>query len=448
MPLDYSKWDNLELSDDSDIEVHPNVDKRSMIKWKQEAIHRERAERKQKIEYLTGFVSQQQNVLKKVRELSSMLRKGDDNEGIQNVVKALDQQQKDADPSMMVPAPNKEAMNVTEVFAAMKAQIATGLSQTSPAEVKKTLLERFDQTEATVQKATDEAAKELAKLEAESKKKLTSENMFKETANKTILNKPKPLPKKTEKKQVVETLNPGATMKDLSLQDKGAEADTEEGDDDDEDIEMSPEAAAFSKIKGFEDSYKYLSKHMNIINEKTSDSILGNAFTAQLKGDEAYAKNCVVQSLMIQYCGQLGKDGLNVFFSRMSGPNTQGRKMFFDDVEKTYGRIQSRCIEIAAEEVTPSNGVETIQLQPMGDGSQLTIRVPGPEDEEPYKVFQSMPKDFQDALKTGTLEALNKVLDKLAVPVAEDLVQKCSEYGFLDVEGEVIDETQLQQQAS
>lgn len=186
MPLDYSKWDNLELSDDSDIEVHPNVDKRSMIKWKQEAIHRERAERKQKIEYLTGFVSQQQNVLKKVRELSSMLRKGDDNEGIQNVVKALDQQQKDADPSMMVPAPNKEAMNVTEVFAAMKAQIATGLSQTSPAEVKKTLLERFDQTEATVQKATDEAAKELAKLEAESKKKLTSENMFKETANKTV----------------------------------------------------------------------------------------------------------------------------------------------------------------------------------------------------------------------------------------------------------------------
>ncbi|CAO3653943.1 unnamed protein product [Mucor hiemalis] len=424
MPLDYSKWDNLELSDDSDIEVHPNVDKRSMIKWKQEAIHRERAERKAKIEYLTGFISQQQNVLKKVRELSSMLRTGDDMQGVQNVVKALDQQQQDANPSMMVPAPNKEAMNVTDVFAAMKAQIATGLTQTSPAEVKKTLLERFDQTEAT---------------------KLTSENMFKETANKTILNKPKPLPKKTEKKQVVETLNPGATMKDLSLQDAGDEADTEE----DEDIDMSPEATAFSKIKGFEDSYKYLSKHMNIINEKTSDSILGNAFTAQLKGDEAYAKNCVIQSLMIQYCGQLGKDGLNVFFSRMSGPNTQGRKMFFDNVEKTYGRIQSRCIEIAAEETTESNGVETIQLQPMGDGSQLTIRVPGPEDEEPYKVFQSMPVNFQEALKTGQLDELNKVLDKLSVPVAEDLVQKCSEYGFLDVEGEVIDETQLgQNQAS
>jgi cell division cycle protein 37 len=134
------------------------------------------------------------------------------------------------------------------------------------------------------------------------------------------LNKAKPLPPKktsTGKKRVVETLNPNAQMKDLSLQDNsGADADNEDDDDDEEDIEMSSEAAAFSKIKGFEDSYKYLQNHKSIINEKNADSILGNAFTAQLKGDTAYAKNCVIQSLMIQYVGQLGKDGLNVFFAR------------------------------------------------------------------------------------------------------------------------------------
>lgn len=136
------------------------------------------------------------------------------------------------------------------------------------------------------------------------------------------MNKPKPVPAKkktsttTEKKKVVETLNPNAQMKDLSLQDTTNDADNEDDDEEEEDIEMSPEAAAFSKIKGFEDSYKYLDKHPSIINEKSSDSILGNAFTAQLKADEAYAKNCVIQSLMIQYVGQLGKDGLNVFFSR------------------------------------------------------------------------------------------------------------------------------------
>lgn len=128
----------------------------------------------------------------------------------------------------------------------------------------------------------------------------------------------------------------------------------------------------------------------------------------------------------------------------MSAPNTQGRKMFFDDVEKTYGRIQSRCIEIAAEETVDANQVETIQLQPVGDGSQLIIRVPEPQDEEAYKVYTSMPVDFQKALKTGKLDEMNKVLEKLAVPVAEQLVKQCSDYGFLDVEGEVIDATQQQ----
>lgn len=126
----------------------------------------------------------------------------------------------------------------------------------------------------------------------------------------------------------------------------------------------------------------------------------------------------------------------------MQAPNSPARKMFFDDVEKTYGRIQTRCAEIAAEEVTPENGVETIQLQPMGDGTQLTIRVPQPEDGEVYEIFTKMPVEFQEGLKTGKLDEINKVLEKIPVPQAEELVKICSDYGFLDVEGEVIDETQ------
>ncbi|OBZ82594.1 Hsp90 co-chaperone Cdc37 [Choanephora cucurbitarum] len=444
MPLDYSKWDNLEISDDSDIEVHPNVDKRSMIKWKQEALHRERAERRAKMDYLNQFVPQQKNVLKKVQEFIDMLKNSSDaSEAIQRVLKALDQHQTEAS---QLPAPkDPNMMDMSQVFGAMKDQIKTGLETTSPEQVKSSLLERFEQTQATVQKTVDQASAELDKLTKEASKKLTSENMFtSEKSNKTVINKskPTPTPKKKTTTKVVETLNPNATMKDLSLQDQASD----DADDEDEDIEMSPKATQFSKLRGFEDSYKFLLKHADIINEKTSDSILGQAFTAQLKGEEEYAKNCVIQSLMLQYCGQLGKDGVNLFFSRMSAPNTQGRKMFFDDVDKTYGRIQTRCAEIAAEEVTEQNGVETIQLQPMGDGSQLTIRIPTPEDQEPYKIFNDMPTTFQEALKTGKLEEINKVLEKLPVPEAEQLVHICSEYGFLDVEGEVIDETQQQQQ--
>lgn len=43
--INYSKWDKIELSDDEDFECHPNVDKKSMVRWKQAQIHKERRER-------------------------------------------------------------------------------------------------------------------------------------------------------------------------------------------------------------------------------------------------------------------------------------------------------------------------------------------------------------------------------------------------------------------
>lgn len=40
------------------------------------------------------------------------------------------------------------------------------------------------------------------------------------------------------------------------------------------------------------------------------------AFTAQSDGKPKYAKQCVHQSLLLQYCDKLGKDGVAVFFKR------------------------------------------------------------------------------------------------------------------------------------
>ncbi|KAI8870515.1 hypothetical protein GQ42DRAFT_122185, partial [Ramicandelaber brevisporus] len=48
-PLSYAKWDNIEISDDEDVEVHPNVDKKSFIRMRQREIHRKRQERRDMI---------------------------------------------------------------------------------------------------------------------------------------------------------------------------------------------------------------------------------------------------------------------------------------------------------------------------------------------------------------------------------------------------------------
>jgi len=36
MPIDYSKWKNIEISDDEE-DTHPNIDTPSLFKWRHEA---------------------------------------------------------------------------------------------------------------------------------------------------------------------------------------------------------------------------------------------------------------------------------------------------------------------------------------------------------------------------------------------------------------------------
>ncbi|KAI9262278.1 hypothetical protein BDA99DRAFT_408136, partial [Phascolomyces articulosus] len=441
MPLDYSKWDNLELSDDSDIECHPNVDKKSMIKWKREAIHRERAERKAQIEQLEQFIPLEKWVLQQLAPFPSYLEKY----GVESTLEKLKTFQALA---------QKAGRHIVAVDAATKPDtppltLDKALANIIKENVKQDeLLQSIESLQKKAAVVLEKSEKELERLRKEQNKKMTSENMFKETSNRTILNKASsssssaPSKKSTKKEKVVETLNPNAQMKNLSISDDKQEQKDESDSDEEGDIELSKEAAAFAKLKGFEPSYKHITRYPEIVTERISDEILAEAFTSQIKGNEEFARNCVIQALTLQYCGQLGRDGVNTFFAKMNAANQQARSMFFNDVDSTYKRIQTRCAEIIAER--SNEQVETIQLQAAQDGSPITIRIPDPKEEEAYKVYQALPETFRDALKTGSLDSLNKVLEHMSVDDAETLVQVCSQYGFLDVGEQVIDETQQQ----
>ena len=73
-PLSYSKWDNIELSDDEDIEVHPNIDKASFIRWKQADIHRKREERKLRIQQHRQEHETNAGLLERVQRMLADLR--------------------------------------------------------------------------------------------------------------------------------------------------------------------------------------------------------------------------------------------------------------------------------------------------------------------------------------------------------------------------------------
>lgn len=118
-------------------------------------------------------------------------------------------------------------------------------------------------------------------------------------------------PKKKVQSTEIEVLNPGASASTLPDP-------TEESDDEDALPELTPSLEGFSRIalRDYEKSFEYIQHHRDVIVPGASDALLVAAFKAQGEGKTKYAKQCVNQSLLLQYCEKLGKDGVGIFFKR------------------------------------------------------------------------------------------------------------------------------------
>lgn len=125
---------------------------------------------------------------------------------------------------------------------------------------------------------------------------------------------------------------------------------------------------------------------------------------------------------------------------------------------QTYTRIRSRASEIAKERATSSSGgVEQIQLHAVNPNTTISISVPPlaaditeethPDEAEreglqqARAIFDTFPPGLQRALESGSLEEVNKVLGKMSVEEAEEIVGQLGEGGMLSLEEGVIDAT-------
>ena len=123
-------------------------------------------------------------------------------------------------------------------------------------------------------------------------------------------------PKKKAKEVTYEVLNPGAPSPASGPE---ASPEPEDGSDVEELPQLTPSLEAFSKIPPgeYEQSYKFIQQHRDVyVPNASSDALLIAAFTAEGEGKKKYARQCVHQSLLLQYCDKLGKDGVGVFFKK------------------------------------------------------------------------------------------------------------------------------------
>ncbi|KAL1922151.1 uncharacterized protein VTP21DRAFT_10793 [Calcarisporiella thermophila] len=443
MPLDYSKWDKLELSDDSDIECHPNVDKASFIRWKQQAIHQEREEKRQRLEALRQKVQHTRNIIAHLDTLKSSLSKG----GCDAVLSELSGLQNKMGSDSQADSP--DAKRAKEALEELAKQLREQLAKESAENTGERILANIAKKQDAMRQQLEEASKEMEKLDREINSKITSENIFKEGFNKTVVNKattpkepPKPFEKATSTEKKIEVLNPESVSKSTESSSSSSKPAKSTAEEDDDEIFLSDTAKKFASLNGFDESFRFISQHPYLVNQETSDAILAEGFNAELNGNTKYAKNCVFQALILQYCASLGKDGIRLYFARMNQQDGKAHKLFMNDVSDTYKRISERCKVLRVER---EKEVESIQLAPMEPDAPLSISIPEEhpnmteEERARLEAFRDLPLDFQEALHKGTLEAVNEVFGKMKGEDAERLLEICGKFGFLSISG-VIEE--------
>ncbi|KAI4602786.1 hsp90 co-chaperone Cdc37 [Pestalotiopsis sp. 9143b] len=454
MPLDYSKWDALELSDDSDVEVHPNVDKRSFIRAKQNQIHAERQQRKLHIETLKYERQINDGLIKRITGLLNSL-KGHASEAetrnpaevaFQAVMESAPSSEAEDKPPQRPEGVHSEVENpptYTKMMATLLDQVNKALDEKKPDNRYQAMIEEIGDHLAKVEDLQKQLHVKLAELEKADSGKITSDS-YQTGFNSSHVAKSKPEEEGEKKKEEkVELLNPK-----FDINNPNSLSESEPRDDDDE-VQASSDAKTFAKIKAndYRESNNFISSHPQILSEKEQDGILMLAFDAQLEGKDDFARNCVHQSLLVQYCRALGKDGVALFFKRITTKGHNAQDVFFKDVQDTYMRIRNRCREINAERAAGGDEErEQIQLHAVEPGTVINIKVPpkdsqDPEEQKCREIFESFKPDVKKALETGSLDKVNEVLGKMKIAEAEALVGLLSEAGVLSMEEEIIDAT-------
>ncbi|KAK7756169.1 hsp90 co-chaperone Cdc37 [Diatrype stigma] len=472
MPLDYSKWDALELSDDSDVEVHPNVDKRSFIRAKQNQIHLERQQRRHQIETLKYERQVNDGLIRRISSLLAALKRhAADAEtrnpaevAFQAVVESAGDPAGDKVPERPpgVHAEVEQPPSYTKMMAALLDQVNKALDEKKPENRYNAMMEEIGEHLQKVEDLQSQLLAKLAELEKEEKSKITSDSIHTgfDSSHVTKSQPPAPGQKKTDDSSKAELLNPNFSLakpEGSSSKAASSSAAAAADDDDDDEIEASPDARKFAQIKAsdYRASLDFITAHPHILTEKETDGILVLAFDAQLENRDEYAQQCVHQALLLQYCRALGRDGVALFFKRITTKGHQAQEVFFKDVRETYQRIRTRSREINAQRAAEGGGsggsgggggVEQIQLHAVEPGTEIKIRIPpaDSQDEEEKRarqIFEGFAPDMKKALETGSLDKVNEVLGRMKVEDAEELVGLFGEAGVLSLEEQIIDGT-------
>lgn len=304
-----------------------NVDKRSFINAKRRQIHETRNMRRQQIGHYKTEVTMNTYLLSRLDRLLAVLSAQDNaarpaQEVVMSALMELTSSENDAD----APPVPEGSPSYAQMLAALVDTVKKEVDADGPAETWPAFVAKLREHRGKLISHTEETKAKQAVLEKEEAAKITTDDMHEGfSAGHITKEATASAPKKTTttKVQAVEQLNdPGATRPSPSGEQSvssGAEADVEEEAGESESgIEPTAVGREFAKIRigDYRACHDFIAKNPAVVAEKETDGLLIEAFNSQIDGKAEYAQQCVHQALLLQYCRQLGRDGVSLFFKR------------------------------------------------------------------------------------------------------------------------------------
>ena len=455
MPIDYSKWDKLELSDDSDVEVHPNVDKASFVRWKQQSIHEERAKRNQDIKTLEAQMTMYENLNKRT---DNMLKNMPLSEfgSLENIVKYLNSNFDKSERSEGEYV-DKDIPTYNEMVEDLIEQLQKELKEANKDPTDGSLIvHKLAEHRLKIQTVMNEGKIKLAKLYEEKANHISADDMH-DAWNSSFVNKSgKTVAPSVGAPDVAGTTtsssasaanfqNPPISQTLPSSVKSFISFDAEE-----DILKLDPKTKAFGEIPAsdFKKSQQFLLENMEILSDQQKDALIMSAFEYEMEGDTKKCYQVIHQGELMQFIKELYdlkkipylhtsemENIINNFFERIffNTQNEMGKKQFLQSVQTKYDHIRTRSKILQEQDARAigedeSEGVETIQLKSLDDTVQLKINLPDFESTDPneqLKVskFNELSPEMQNAVKTESLDVINDVLSRMSVSEGEKVLE-------------------------
>jgi cell division cycle protein 37 len=413
--FDYSKWDNIELSDDES-DLHPNIDKDSWFRMK----HRTRLEREQRededVKNWTKLNEQENNriqtITARLAGLKELIAAGDeeaeleDQDALQGELADL-KKQVDERNKKIAAIKERRSWNIDNICQVKEEK--TFVNSANISSLKATDFAPTGQTEAAMEK--NKSAKESVQSStSKSSTSKSSEVTTKDTtASSSKADSAPPLPTPS----IVPTVprhDPAEKKSAISYNDYV--------------LKHEDMLEFYSEIPTLEKTEAYLVKNGGVLLHEHSQSyMLLSCLEDEMNGKHKRMKLVCRQSQILSHVSELaqsmGRDPRDVvipFFRRIE--EKEHKKGFDDAVKDFIKRIQERAV-VKKKEMDLERANEEEESPPLGPGGLC-----------PVKTLQALPTALREAFESQEVSNLHKAIGDMTAKEARKWMKMCVDAGL------------------